>query len=131
MQQPQATCIQCRSTHLWPMMRRQQQKQLSRPFLEKRAAAIVTGPSPKISSILANYSPRIDTPWSQLVTGMEMEIQIYSWAAALARSMPTLIKEELRILIGLEWNSLRLHQMVVVSVHLPSLTSMEMETLIF
>jgi hypothetical protein len=113
------------------MMRRQQQKQLSHPFLEKRVAVIVTGPSPKTSSILANYSLRIDTPWSQLVTGMETEIQIYSWAAALARSMPTLIKEELRILIGLEWNSLRLHRMVVVSVHLPSLTSMEMETLIF
>jgi hypothetical protein len=45
--------------------------------------------------------------------------------------MPTLIKEELRILIGLEWKFLRLHRTVVVSVHLPSLISMEMETLIF
>ena len=62
---------------------------------------------------------------------MEMGIQIYSWAAALARSMPTLIKEELRILIGLDWERQHLHRTVVVSVHLPWLISMEMETLIF
>ena len=35
------------------MMRRQQQKPLNHPFLEKHVAGIVTGPSPTISSILA------------------------------------------------------------------------------
>ena len=62
---------------------------------------------------------------------MEMGIQIYSWAVALARSMPTLIKEELRILIGLDWKLQHLRRTVVVSVHLLWLISMEMETLIF